>query len=121
MRPIIILLAIALLGVTFIIVGCTAAKTYGEAVIGQRVSIKDILTDSKSYDGKTVVVEGRIIQECPTGCWFNLKDETGVLYVDLNPAGLAIPQKVNHSAKVKGRVAAKKNQVMIIGEGVQTK
>jgi len=57
--------------------------------------------------GKSLAVEGEIVQQCPsTGCWFRVKDETGELFVDLNPAGLRLKSKrVGQQARVAGRLA----------------
>lgn len=57
--------------------------------------------------GKSLAVEGEIVQQCPsTGCWFRVKDETGELFIDLNPAGLRLKNKrVGEQARVTGRVA----------------
>ncbi|MBI1900455.1 MAG: hypothetical protein HYS13_04975 [Planctomycetia bacterium] len=57
--------------------------------------------------GKTLTVDGEIVQQCPSvGCWFRLKDGTGELFVDLNPAGLRLKDKrVGQQARVTGRLA----------------
>ena len=38
-----------------------------------------------------VTVTGELIEKCPTaGCWFRLKDETGVIKVDTKAAGFVV-------------------------------
>ena len=104
------------------IAGCGRVAEYGEGKFGeQTISISSILASPDDFDGKTVKIEGRITRECPTGCWFDLEDETGEIYVDLNPSGFAIPQKVGNKATTQGRVKIKNGIATIIGEGVKIK
>jgi hypothetical protein len=79
----------------------------------------DIIQKSSEYVGKDVVLEGKIVQECGAGCWFNLKDSTAVIYVDLAPSNLTIPQKVGSNARVYGVVTIEKKTVYIIGKKVE--
>ncbi len=81
----------------------------------------DILARPDEFDGKTVRMEGEITRECPTGCWLDLKDETGVIYVDLGPSGFAIPQKVGSKITVEGKVLKRREKTMIIAKGVEVK
>ncbi len=108
---------------SFIIIaiyGCAGVEKYGAPILNRKLTkIKYIQKDPDLYQGKTVTVEGSIISECPTGCWFNLKDETGVIYVDLEPTGLAIPQKLWHKILVEGKVKVRRERVLIVGSGVE--
>ena len=99
-------------------------EKYGEAISNREVTaIKDILADPQTYDGKTVTIEGKIANECHTGCWFYVKIERGnaAIYVDIEPAGFAIPQKVGRKILVEGKVVIKKTGPMILGKGVEVK
>lgn len=108
--------------VAVVIAGCGHLETYGARISdGAVTSIKDILLEPEKYNGKTVVVKGKILDECPTGCWFDLKDGGAVLYVTIKPSGLAIPQKVGHEAKVEGDVVVQNNQPSLIGKGVEVR
>lgn len=105
-----------------IIAGCSKIENYGKAVSeADATEISDILSNPKNYEGKTVKVEGKIITECPTGCWFDLKDETGAIYIDINDSGFAIPQKTGHRAIAEGKVKTKNGKVQIMGKGVEIK
>ena len=117
----ILLSAIFIFIVTAVMIGCGHQKDkYGEDISDFKVtSIKSILDDSKNYEGKTVTLKGTVVIECPTGCWFNLKDDTGVIYVDLNPSGFAIPQIVKKTVVVQGTVAMKLTKPIVIGKGVE--
>jgi uncharacterized protein YdeI (BOF family) len=75
----------------------------------------------QDYAGKTVVLEGKIIRECPTGCWFDLQQGQGQIHVDLNPNGFAIPQITGEIVMVEGQVKYEGQNVSVIGEGVKIK
>ena len=95
---------------------------YGQEISNQSLTeVAEILKDIGAYDGKTVTIQGDIIRECPTGCWLEVKDDAGIIYVDLNPSGFAIPQKVGKTATVQGKVLTRNNQPMMIGTGVEIK
>ncbi len=85
----------------------------------QVVSVAQVMQNSKELENKDVILEGKIVQECGSGCWFNLEDKTGVIYVDLLPSNLAIPQKVGSKAKVYGVVTIEKGVTYIIGKKVE--
>jgi hypothetical protein len=80
--------------------------------------IGDILQDPKVFDGKTVLVEGKISRECPSGCWFTLKDGNAEIYIDLNPSGMVIPQKTGSYAKVTAEVINEGGDVYLVGKKV---
>lgn len=119
MKKTIYILTILLLS-TVLVIGCGRSEKYGTSQgITEVTGLKSIFTSPEKYEGKTVKVEGKIIEECPTGCWFNLANDEGVIYVDITPAEFAIPQKVGSKASVEGRVARKEDKVFILGESVE--
>ena len=83
------------------------------------VKIKDVLQQPKVYEGKSIVVEGKIISECGSGCWFTLNDGTGTIYIDLAPSNLVIPQKRGALAKVYGEISTKSGDTYMIGKKVE--
>ena len=116
----------AILGLSLMLIfsGCSRkeAKKYGQEISNHSPTKLDaILKTPENFDGKTVTVQGKIIRECPTGCWFEVKDEAGIIYVDLNPSGFAIPQKVGGEVIVEGKVLVRGNQPMLEGQGVEIK
>ena len=83
------------------------------------VRIGDILSNPSEFKDQEVIVEGKIITECPSGCWFTLDDGAGTVYVDLNPSNLVIPQKRGAEAKVYGKVVIENGDAYIIGTKVE--
>lgn len=114
--------SLSVLFVLVMAVGCGKKEKFGENISkGEITKIGNILIYPKNYEGKIIRVEGEIMEVCPSGCWFNLKDETGVIYIDIMPSGFAIPQKVGRQATVEGKVITKEGKLMIIGKGVEIK
>lgn len=97
-----------------------APSTLGEPVKGD---VPTVCTSCLSEDklGQTVAVEGEVIQQCPaSGCWFRLKDDAGVAFVDLAPAKLSVQgQRVGQHAKVTGRVVRAGGQFRLQAQHVE--
>jgi uncharacterized protein YdeI (BOF family) len=99
-RPSLVAVALALvLAGSIVIAGCTS--TAGPAPVSPpgtgnltatTVKIADILKNPAAYNGTAVIVQGKITNECGSGCWFMLDDGTGTLYIDLAPNNFVIPQ-----------------------------
>ncbi len=87
--------------------------------VPQTVKVAEILGNQKTYGGKTVIVEGRIATECPSGCWFTLKDGSAVIYIDLLPSNIVIPQKKGAFARVTAEVIDTGGDVYLIGKKVE--
>ena len=64
------------------------------------------------------MVKGKIASECPSGCWFTLKEGNAVIYIDLAPNNLVIPQKKGATATVTGEVIGEGNDVYMVGSKV---
>lgn len=60
-----------------------------------------------------------MFENAPSGCWFFLEDETGTIYVDINPSGLSIPPKVGKKVAVEGVPENKNGRISIVGKGVK--
>jgi len=123
---------IKLIGVLLIIIliilgisGCSGnsgnnSERYGVEITEKRVvSVKDIYTNPNEYLNQTVRLEGKIVRECSSGCWFFLEDETGTIFVDINPSGLSIPPKVGKKAVVEGVPENRNGRMTINGKGVE--
>lgn len=86
---------------------------------GEIVKIQDIIKNEPAYDGKNIVLEGKIETECASGCWFILNDESASLYVNILPSNFVIPQKSGSNAKVYGKVTTKNGDPTLIGKIVE--
>ena len=91
----------------------SVAKTENEIT-----KISDILGNPKTYGGKIVTVKGKITSECPSGCWFTLQEGNAVIYIDLAPNNLVIPQKKGSTATVKGEIIREGNDIYMVGSKV---
>ncbi len=112
---------IALLFLLLIVFGCSDSKEpFGKAIENREsTSIDSIMKNPEQFAGKAVTVEGQIINECPSGCWFDMRDENGAIYVDIAPGGFAIPQKVGKDVVVEGKVSLRDGKPIIVGKGVE--
>ncbi|MBM3313767.1 hypothetical protein FJY70_04140 [candidate division WOR-3 bacterium] len=124
-----IALGAAVMVVAAVFVGCgaktggTKSNVYGKAIPADMVvtSAKTILDNPQAWEGKDVLVAGRIASECPSGCWFWVKDETGEMYVDIHPTNLSIPQRVGRTVRVMGKVVLDSGQPSVVGYGLELK
>lgn len=101
--------------------GAGAKKTYGKAIPADMTvtPLVEILARPADFEGKEVLVKGRITSECPSGGWVWLKDTGGEIYVDMHPTGVFIPQKVGSTVKALGRVVLEQNRPQVVGSGLQ--
>jgi hypothetical protein len=115
------LLVLSILVVS-LLTGCGKAKNYGAAISNRVITrVEDILRNPDIYKGKTVTIKGKIVNECSTGCWFDIKDGEAVIYANIEPAGFAIPQKAGHSILVEGKVVVESGKPKISGTGVEVR
>jgi hypothetical protein len=100
--------------------GCGRVEQYGEKLSGSGITrIQDIAANPGAYLGKLVTVKGKINIECNTGCWFYLKDEAASLYINIDPSGFAIPQRVGRIAIVEGVLSQEDGKLTLTGEAVE--
>ena len=112
-----------LVATIIIIVSCAKTETYGDAITGEspEVTVKQILDNPEKYEGKTVLLKGKIKEVCPAGCWFFVNDDFGELYINIGPAGFAIPNKTGHEVSVEGECYTSNGKMTISGKGVEIK
>ena len=116
-----LIILLVILGVS----GCSGnssnkSERYGVDITEKEVtSVKDIYTNPSEYLNQTIRLEGKIVRECGSGCWFFLEDETGTIYVDINPSGLSIPPKVGKKVVVEGVPENRNGRMTINGKGVE--
>ena len=83
------------------------------------VKIQEIVKNEPAFDGKYVVIEGKIDSECGSGCWFIVDDGTAQLYVDILPSNFVIPQNRGSQVKVYGKVTTRDSDPLLIGKIVE--
>ncbi len=95
------------LAVVALMAGCSAPapKVMGTLQPASLVVVNDLKTQS----GKTVQMQGTMIEKCPTaGCWFVLKDKTGTVRVDTKAAGFVVSElPLQTVVTVSGKVSSK--------------
>ena len=122
-------LAVAL-GAVAVVVGCGAkaggtakSNAYGKAIpAGMAVTTaKEILDNPQAWEGKDVLVAGKIASECPSGGWVWVQDSTGQVYVNMHQTNVFIPQHVNGGVRAMGKVVLESGQPSVAGFGLELK
>ncbi len=85
----------------------TDAESYGHGVdIEEATPIAKILADPDAYIGKTVRVEGGVLDVCPRkGCWIEVGDEGESIRIKVDDGVIVFP------AAAKGKIAAAQGEV----------
>lgn len=100
-------------------------EKFGDAISDSepKTAIASILFNPQKYEGKDVVIEGKISSECPTGGFIYVQDASGgTIYVEMHSAPFApIPQRTGSIVQAKGTVylsggAAKETK--LLGKGL---
>ena len=75
----------------------------------------------KASKGTALVLTGEMVEKCPAaGCWFDLKDQTGVIRVDTKNAGFVVVDVPLHSrVTVSGQVRISGDDRILDASGVQ--
>lgn len=91
-----------------LLAGChTAAPT----VLGTAPTTGDVVTvvqAARLTTNAPVTLQGEMIEKCPVaGCWFKLRDQTGVMRVDTKAAGFVVSDVPLHAQlRVQGQADA---------------
>ncbi|HEX5220084.1 MAG TPA: hypothetical protein VFZ59_11000 [Verrucomicrobiae bacterium] len=102
--------------------GCGCGKPSGK-VLGKAPQGKpdNVLSVKGGITAPQVVLQGVMIEKCPTaGCWFRLRDGTGVIKVDTKLAGFVVVDvPLESKVTVAGKVIADGDDVQIEATGIQ--
>ncbi len=83
------------------LVGCSRSgeSVRGIAPAASAVSmVKSVHEAIKLQPTERVTVEGEMVEKCPTaGCWFKLRDRTGIVLVDTKVAGFVVSDLPLHT------------------------
>jgi outer membrane protein assembly factor BamB len=102
-----------------LLAGCTTQSSSAQP-LSPGVTNGAIIKDPAVYEGKDLVLKGKIAIECGSGCWFLLDDGTGQLYVDLADNNFAIPQLVGSTVVVKGVIRVENGDPKLYATNVTT-
>jgi len=111
--------ALILMALAALAMSAVQAKEAPAELKEETVKIQDIITNETAYDDKMAVIEGKIVNECGSGCWFILDDGTASLYIDILPSNFVIPQKRGSNARVYGKVTTKDGDALMVGKIVE--
>jgi len=121
-------LGLTVLVVAAVVVGCGAKKAgtaksnaYGKAIPADMAmtTAKEILTNPQAWEGKDVLVAGKITSECPSGGWVWVQDSTGQVYVNMHPTNVFIPQHAGKNVRAMGKVVLESGQPSVVGYGLE--
>ncbi len=88
-----------------LLVGCgQKTNVLGKAPAGHLVTPVNLLAAKR---GDEVNIQGEMVEKCPVaGCWFKLRDKTGIVRVDTKQAGFVVSEVPLHTQMtVSGTVA----------------
>lgn len=105
--------------VAIVVIQAVQATEEPAELKNETVKIQDIVKNEPAFDGKYVVIGGKIDSECGSGCWFIVDDGTAQLYVDILPSNFVIPQSRGSEVKVYGKVTTRDNDPLLIGKIVE--
>ena len=107
---------IGVLSPWFLLAGCGQKQELirGAAPTGNIVTVHDVTQPSALKATKarqnigSFVLRGEMIEKCPiAGCWFKLRDATGVIKVDTKAAGFVVSDIPLHTQMtVQGRIVS---------------
>ncbi|MCC6346280.1 MAG: OB-fold nucleic acid binding domain-containing protein [Nitrospirales bacterium] len=109
-------------GALIVLAGCSAEK-YGRGIDAGApvIMVKDIMLKPE-LQGRDVTIVGRISSQCQSnGCWFFLQDDTGQVFVNLQPENFVLPSRMGKRVRVTGTVTTDQQGYQIIARGVEVK
>ena len=111
------------------VVGCgsgTSGATSSKGKFGQAIPVdmamtpaKDVLAAPKDFEGKDVLVKGKITSECPSGGWVWLQDGSDQIYVNMHRTNVFIPQKVGSTVRAMGKVVLEQGRPQVEAIGLE--
>ncbi len=125
-----IALGLVVLAVAAVVIGCGtnkagAAKSnvYGKPIPADMAvtTAKEILASPQAWEGKDVLVSGKIASECPSGGWIWVQDSSAQVYVNMHQTNVFIPQAVGKTVRAMGKVVLESGQPSMAGTGIELK
>jgi uncharacterized protein YdeI (BOF family) len=83
--------------------------------------VRTILAITAGDTPPQVVVSGVMIEKCPVaGCWFRLRDSTGIVKIDTKPAGFVVVNvPLESTVTVGGKIVTEGDQTVIEASGIR--
>jgi uncharacterized protein YdeI (BOF family) len=90
----------------------------GKAPTGE---LRTVLSVSAGETPSQVTLNGAMIEKCPVaGCWFRLRDRTGVIKVDTKSAGFVVANvPLDSTVTVAGKIIMEGDQIAIEATGIR--
>lgn len=68
-----------------------------------------------------VSLNGVMVEKCPTsGCWFRLRDQTGIIHVDTRAAGFVVTNvPLQSKISVAGKVVKRGDEKSLLASGLR--
>ena len=102
-----------------LIAGCSAQHA---TVLGKE-PLTQPTTQVKSLTAGTagiVTVSGEMVEKCPiAGCWFRLRDKTGIVRVDTKQAGFVVSEVPLHTTMTVSGTVAPGTEIGLKATGVR--
>src|SRR2546422_10001170 len=114
MKKIFVLCILSTVAITLLVWRAVAKPSrFGAFTGAPQTEVAKVITDPKSFLGKTVQIQGIIREQCKTmGCFFFFRSGKDTLRVDVQEVAMTAPIREGREARVEG-------QVVPYGDGFQ--
>jgi uncharacterized protein YdeI (BOF family) len=98
--------------------GKPSGKVLGKAPAGD---VKNIIAVHAGETPPVVTLSGTLVEKCPAaGCWFYLKDSTGMIRVDTKAAGFVVVEvPLQTTVTVSGRLSHAGDETVLEATGLR--
>lgn len=113
-------IAAVLLPIAGLAAGCATSQSHSLGAAFTPAAPLAVQALSAQKPAAPVLVEGEMIEKCPVaGCWFVLKDKTGVVRVDTKGAGFVVSDVPVHAHLTVAGTVTPGTQPSIAATGVR--
>lgn len=106
-----------------LVLACSACTRQEARILGKPPAgqVETILAVRDGITPPDVTLRGTLVEKCPTaGCWFILKDRTGLIKVDTKAAGFAVTGiPLETDVTVSGRLAYHDDAATLTASGLK--
>ena len=102
-----------------LLAGCASKQTN---VLGKAPGAQaPILVRALKFNGGNFVnLQGEMVEKCPVaGCWFMLRDKTGIVRVDTKQAGFVVSEVPLHSTLTVSGTVTSGTEISVKASGVR--